>query len=81
MTIMATDWTSGERVLQKKVVSFAGHFQTLCHEMRHAVTSLGIPIITELFILLGLSLRSFWLPYLLTDIGMSCSASVYVYLY
>lgn len=26
--IMATAWTSEERVLQKKVFRFAGHFQT-----------------------------------------------------
>jgi hypothetical protein len=64
MIIMATDRTSEERVLQKKVVRFAGHFQTLCDDMKHAVTfSLGLPIITKLFILLGLSLKSFWLPY------------------
>lgn len=77
--IMATDWTSEERVLQKKVVRFAGHFQTVCDDMRHAVTFLlSLPIITKLFILLGFSLKSFRLPYLLTDTGMSCRASVYV---
>jgi hypothetical protein len=57
MIVAATDWTIEERVLQKKVVRFAGHFQTLCDDMRHAVTfSLGLPIITKLFILRSLSL-------------------------
>ena len=78
MIITATDWTTEERVLQKKVVRFPGHFHTLYDDMKHAATfSLGLPIITKLFILLGLHHKSFWLPYLLTDIGMSCSASVY----
>ena len=75
MIIMATDWTSEERELQKKVVRFAGHFQTVCDDMRPSL-SLSLPIITKLFILLGLSLTSFRLPYLWTGIGMSCSACV-----